>query len=93
MVEIAGVDPKTMGVPYDHLSVEPEQIRGWGDLMTRRSIDADPTRVESALSRSDDRRSAPTTLSEATSVREPRHSANVVRTCRYDAVTSSAQPG
>lgn len=30
--EIADLDPRRMGVPYDHLSVDPELIRGWKNL-------------------------------------------------------------
>lgn len=41
VVEIAGFDPKTMGVPYDHLSVEPEQIRGWKNLFFYRDHQPD----------------------------------------------------
>lgn len=30
--ELVNVDPSRMGVPYDHLSVDPELIRGWKNL-------------------------------------------------------------
>lgn len=30
--EIVDLDPRRMGVPYDHLSVDPELIRGWKNL-------------------------------------------------------------
>ena len=30
--ELVGIDPSLMGVPYDHLSVDPEVIRGWKNL-------------------------------------------------------------
>lgn len=39
--EIAVLDPRSMGVPYDHLSVEPEKIRGWKNLFFFRDYQPD----------------------------------------------------
>lgn len=39
--EIVGIDPSLMGVPYDHLSVDPEVIRGWKNLFFFRDYRAD----------------------------------------------------
>lgn len=39
--ELLGVDPSLMGVPYDHLSVDPELIRGWKNLFFFKDYKAD----------------------------------------------------
>jgi aspartate beta-hydroxylase len=39
--ELVGIDPSLMGVPYDHLSVDPEMIRGWKNLFFFRDYQAD----------------------------------------------------
>lgn len=40
--EVAALDTSRMGVPYDHLSVEPEQIRGWKNLFFFKDYQPDP---------------------------------------------------
>ncbi len=39
--EIAALDPSRMGVPYDHLSVDPELIRGWKNLFFFKDYEGD----------------------------------------------------
>jgi hypothetical protein len=39
--ELLGIDPSLMGVPYDHLSVDPELIRGWKNLFFFKDYKAD----------------------------------------------------
>ncbi len=39
--ELANVDPSRMGVAYDHLSVDPELIRGWKNLFFFRDYQPD----------------------------------------------------
>lgn len=39
--EIAALDASRMGVPYDHLSVEPDRIRGWKNLFFLKDYEGD----------------------------------------------------
>ncbi|APR88065.1 Aspartyl/asparaginyl beta-hydroxylase [Minicystis rosea] len=39
--ELVGIDPSLMGIAYDHLSVDPEMIRGWKNLFFFRDYKAD----------------------------------------------------
>jgi len=41
VAQIAGLDHRRMGVPYDHLSVDPELIRGWKNLFFFRDYQPD----------------------------------------------------
>lgn len=44
--EIAQLDPSRMGVPYDHLSVDPELIRGWKNLFFFKDYEGDQELLE-----------------------------------------------
>jgi aspartate beta-hydroxylase len=41
VAELVDIDPARMGVPYDHLSVDPELIRGWKNLFFFRDYQPD----------------------------------------------------
>jgi aspartate beta-hydroxylase len=41
VAELVHIDPSRMGVPYDHLSVDPELIRGWKNLFFFRDYEGD----------------------------------------------------